>query len=137
MIPQLHPAERKWLDVVFEPIASAIDEFAQRHKMRFDKCPIGKKDWVLAGGHPKGGNLILVLRYSTIRGLCITGIWQVACRESSRFHSHVRKMQGCRIEVGEVSAILEKEFAALMEAEYGSWTTSRPFPNFGEPPRML
>jgi hypothetical protein len=132
MIPQTHPADRKWLDRVFEPIADAVGQFAQRHGMRFDKCPIGKKDWVVAGGHPKGGNVILILRYSVIRGLCITGIWQVGCPELSVCHTHARKMRRCRIEPTELTAILEEEFTALLATEYGNWTVTRPIPNVGK-----
>ena len=132
MIPQTHPAYRNWLEIVFEPIATAVGAFAQRHRMRFDKCPIGKKEWVLAGGHPKGGNIILILRYSVIRGLCITGLWQVGCPELSVFHTHARKMRRSRIEPTDVTAILEEELAALLETEYGNWTITRPIPNFGK-----
>jgi hypothetical protein len=131
MIPQPHPAEKKWLELVFQPIAAAVADFAQRHRMRFDKFPIGKKDWALAGGHPKGGNIILILRYSVIRGLCITGIWQVGCPDLSIFHTHARKMRRCRIDATDVTAVLEEELAALLATEYGNWTVTRPIPNAG------
>jgi hypothetical protein len=132
MIRQTHPAEKKWLDRVFEPIADAVGEFVRRHAMRFEKCPFGRKDWVLAGGHPRGGNIILFLRYSVIRGLCITGIWQVGCPELSVFHTHARKMRRARIDPTEVTTILEEELAALLATEYGNWTVTRPIPNIGK-----
>ena len=53
MIRQAHPAEKKWLDRVFEPIADAVGEFVQRHAMRVRKMSLrkGRLGYLRAGIH--------------------------------------------------------------------------------------
>jgi hypothetical protein len=128
MARELSPAAKKWIDLIFAPIAAAVQDFASRYDMRLDKYSIGKGDWMLVGKHTKGGNIILVLRYDLIRTLVITGLWQVGCPEKSLFHTHVRPGRKCRLDPEAVIAVLENELAALAATEYGSWTCTRPFP---------
>ena len=135
MLPEVNPAVKKWIDRVYEPIAGAVSDFTAKHSLCLEKYPRGNKSWELVGAHPKGGHVILLLMYDPIRGLSVGGIWQVGCEELGVYHSHIRKMRRCKVIAKRVVAILEEELSALLAAEYGHWTVTRPLPTSGSQPK--
>jgi len=117
------------IDVIFHPIADAVERFAEAEGLRIEKCARGNSGWELVRPHDLKGSLYLLLLHDATLGLGVGAVWQFACPEMSVLYSHFRPIHPCPIEPEKVIKALTSELRELSRVEFGYWTHIAPFRN--------
>jgi hypothetical protein len=114
------------VNVVFAPIAQAVEDFARSNSLRVEKCARGNSGWELVRSHPSGGDIRLLLLYNSELGLGVGSVWQFSCQEMALVYTHFRDMQPCAIWSDAVLPRLQNELDAIDRVKFGFWTHMSP-----------
>jgi hypothetical protein len=115
------------IELLFAPIAAAVEQFAANHAFKLAKCERGNNGWELSQPHREGGEQTLLLLYDPALGLGVGAVWSVPCAETRMLYSHFCGMNACPIEPETVVAALEAVVGQLAAVRYGHWTHMQPF----------